>query len=488
MRLTPSAARSAIALAAALGVSLAADWRLVGAQVGSNERTARVEGGLLPRAVAPGQLGRRFSIAERMAYHGVPGMSLAVVEDGQIIWSRGYGVLSSGGSPVTSDTVFQAGSLSKPVTAIGALALIQRGELTLDGDVRQRLQSWQPDQRITLRQLLSHSAGISVPGFSGYVAGATVPSTGAILKGQSPANNQAVRVTASPGSAVNYSGGGYVVIQQLIEDVTKQPFHEYMRTAVLAPLGMTASSFDQPRAPDRAPIAAVGHRRNGERVPAGAMVHPELAAAGLWSTAADLAQVLVEMQNAMAARPARILTAAMGREMLTGQIGSAGLGVFLVGPNGSSRRFTHSGRNAGFDARIVGYKNGHQGAVVMINRNNNGMFIDEVLESIAREYRWPDYLADLPQVEYVDVPSSVQASYAGVYETAGQPRLVVVFEDDKLFARNGDDEWTRLYPASPTEFFTLENRGRWMFERSEGGPAIEVVWREGATVIRRRRV
>ena len=141
-----------------------------------------------------------------------------------------------------------------------------------------------------------------------------------------------------------------------------------------------------------------------------------------------------------------------------------------------SRRFTHSGHNAGFDARIVGYKNGRQGAVVMINRNNNGLFIDEVLESIAREDRWPDYIPAAEQAEYVSVPSSVQTSYAGTYEASGQSAVVVIVEDEKLFARAGGDEWMRLYPSSQSEFFVLANATRWMFVRSNDGAAAEVVY------------
>jgi len=125
--------------------------------------------------------------------------------------------------------------------------------------------------------------------------------------------------------------------------------------------------------------------------------------------------------------------------MLTGHQENAGLGVFLDRPNGASRRFLHSGRNVGFDARLVGYKNRRQGAMIMINRNDNGNFVDEVVESVAREYNWPDYVASGPQLEYRAVPASVQASYADVHEAGDRPSLTVVFEDDKLFARSGED-------------------------------------------------
>src|SRR5262249_31087197 len=245
--------------------------------------------------------------------------------------------------------------------------------------------------------------------------------------------------------------GGYLVVQQLVMDVTRLPFDEYMRRTAMSPLGMTESSFEQPLSAKPARQAASGHRRDGSKIQGNWMVYPELAPAGLWTTPTDLAQIFIELQDALAGRSTRALNTEMAREMLTARIDNAGLGVFLTGPNGSSRRFMHTGRNAGFEATLGAYKNGRQGAVVMLNRNNNEGFITEVLESVAREYGWPDYVSAATQFEYEAVPSSIQSSYAGVYEAAGRPPLTVVFEDGKLFGRVGEDAWFRLYPASKTE-------------------------------------
>jgi len=416
-------------------------------------------------------------------------MSVAVIEDGRLVWARGYGVGNRDDkNVVTTSTLFQAASLSKPVSALGAVLLAQQGRTELDGDVREWLRTWKTSERVTLRQLLSHTAGLTVSGFSGYGPGASLPSTTQILNGQSPANNEAVRVMSPPGTEVRYSGGGYVVVQQLVTDVTGRPFDRYMGDSVLAPLGMDHSNFEQPLSADHARLAASGYRREGSILPGRFMVHPELAAAGLWTTPSDLARLVIALQDALAGRATQILTPEMAREMLTAQVGNAGLGVFLTGPNGPSRRFTHTGRNAGFDATLVGYKNGRQGAVVMINRNNNEDFITEVLESIAREYRWPDFLDDRPRRDYVAVPSAVQATYAGSYEAAGQPSLVVVHENDKLFARPGEDAWFRLYPTSETEFFVTENATRWTFVRAADGSVAEVITRSGSAEVHRRRI
>jgi CubicO group peptidase (beta-lactamase class C family) len=457
-------------------------------QSAAPDKITRVERGLLPRAVLQGQIGKPMSIAARMAYHGIPGMSVAVIEDGQLAWARAYGVRDSiGNAPVDAETLFQAASLSKTVTAFGAMILVQQKRLDLDGDVNQWLQSWKAGTRITLRHLLSHTAGLSVDGFSGYAAGAQLPTVTQILKGENPANNDPVRVVGPVGTQVRYSGGGYVAVQQLLIDVTHSPFENYMRE-VFSPLSMKQSTFRQPLPAVAARNAAAGHLRNGSRLQNGAMTHPELSAAGLWTTPSDLAQVLIELQDALAGRPTRVLKAESAREMLTARVDNAGLGVFLTGPNGLSRRFTHSGRNAGFDARLVAYKNGRQGAVVMINRNNNEGFIDEVLESVAREYGWPDYVSAAPQAAYADVPAAIQALYAGVYEAEGRPSLTVVFENERLFARPADGVWFRLYPMSAAEFFAIDNATRWTFFKSAEGDVTGVVARTGDVELRRRRV
>jgi CubicO group peptidase (beta-lactamase class C family) len=457
-------------------------------QTEPEERIGRVEHGLLPRAIPKGRTGVRASIAERMAYHGIPAMSMAVIDEGRVVWSRAYGVRGRNDeTPVTPDTFFQAASLSKPVSALGALLLVQRLGLELDADLRPVLPLWTPGQSVTLRQLLSHTAGLNVPGVSGYVPGVPLPNVLEILNGEPPANNEPIRVTSEPGANVVYSGGGYIAVQHLVMELTRLPFNDYMKQGVFSPLAMTHSSFEQPLPEDRAGSAAIGHRRDGSRLQGGWMIHPELAAAGLWTTPSDLARIVIEVQDAAAGRPSRILQPELAREMLTGRTENAGLGFFLTGPNGLSRRFMHTGRNMGYDSIVVAYKNGRQGAVVMINRNNNEGFINEVLDSVAREYQWPDFVSPMPQQEYEEVPAAIQRTYAGVYEVPGRPRMMVIHEDDKLFARIGDDAWFRMYPESTVEFLTTTNDTRWRFEASPDGQVQGVIARSGGVDVRWRR-
>src|SRR5262245_13234039 len=189
-----------------------------------------------------------------IAKRNIPGLSMAVFEQGKIVKARGYGLADkTNNTPVTSATLFQAGSISKPVAALGALRLVEKGRLALDEDVNARLRTWKlpensctKDQKVTLRRLLSHNAGVTVHGFPGYAVDQMVPSLVQVLEGGSPANTAPIRVDITPGSKVRYSGGGYTVVQQLVIDVTREPFANYMQEAVLKPLGMTASTFEQP--------------------------------------------------------------------------------------------------------------------------------------------------------------------------------------------------------------------------------------------------
>jgi CubicO group peptidase (beta-lactamase class C family) len=194
----------------------------------ASSNVAIVEQGLVPAVVLAGKPVPRRTIADEMSRLHVPGVSVAVLHAGKIVWSKGYGVTRADGAPVTPDTPFQAGSISKPVAALAALRLVQQHRLVLDGDVNSQLRGWRlpapAGTHDTLRELLSHTAGTTVHGFPGYAAGAAVPNVDDILAGRVPANTKAVVVDTTPGTAWRYSGGGYTVIQKLIGDAAGHPF------------------------------------------------------------------------------------------------------------------------------------------------------------------------------------------------------------------------------------------------------------------------
>ncbi|CAA9368964.1 MAG: Beta-lactamase class C and other penicillin binding proteins [uncultured Gemmatimonadetes bacterium] len=358
-------------------------------------RIRMVESGLVvPDATAPAASGS--SIEERMLHYRVPGVSVAVIEGGRIEWARAYGVREAGGTvPVDTATLFQSASISKPVTTVAALRLVERGRLALDEDVNLRLASWHippspfmADEKVTLRRILTHSAGLSVSGFAGYTPGEPVPTPVQVLDGAFPAHSEPVRVTTVPGSEQRYSGGGFTVAQLLVADAAGRAFETALHDLVLAPAGMMRSTFAQPLPPALRANAASGHDPNGAPLPGRWRIHPELAAAGLWSTPSDLARLAISIQRSAAGRKGGILSRGMAAEMLTPQMGPSGLGFVVLG-DGEARIFRHAGSNAGFRARMLAFVEGGRGAVVMTNGDGGTQLVEEILASIARTYRWP---------------------------------------------------------------------------------------------------
>lgn len=397
-----------------------------------------IETGLLPAMVVKGEASPAMTLPARMAALHVPGVSLAFFEDGKLAWAKAYGLSDvEHNVPVTTDTLFQAGSISKPLAAMAALRLVEAGKLSLDEDVNTRLKSWQVPvspltaaQKVTLRRLLTHTAGLTVHGFRGYSRTEARPTLPQVLNGEKPANSAPVTVVATPGSAWSYSGGGYTVAQLMMQDVTGRPFADLVRETVLVPAGLAASTYEQPLPPAREAAAALGYRGDGRIVDGGWHVYPEQAAAGLWTTPSDLARLAIELQNEAVGTSSRILSPAMARTMLTGGMGEWGLGVNV--PADGPARFGHGGANEGFRNEFVAFTGGHrQGFVVMTNGDNGSELIAELERAVAAVYGWPIDRPD--EVTPVTVGPAVLARDAGVYEIAGVGRLEVSVKDGRLF-------------------------------------------------------
>ena len=288
------------------------------------QRIERIQNGLLPAVLVKGDPVTTTKLADRMAALHVPGVSIAVIHDGKIEWARGFGVTRVGGPPVTPETLFQAASISKPVAAMAVLRLVEAGKIGLDTDVNQYLKTWKMPEnsftaktKVTVRELLTHTAGLTVHGFAGYAFGAPVPTLVEVLNGEKPANSAPIRVDTLPGTIWRYSGGGYVVAQELVQDVTGEPFPKVMHDTVLAPIGMTKSTYEQPLPKSRMDEVATPYRGDGQPVPGGPHVYPEMAPAGLWTTPSDLARYAIEVQKSLAGKANHVLSAAMVRQMLT---------------------------------------------------------------------------------------------------------------------------------------------------------------------------
>jgi CubicO group peptidase (beta-lactamase class C family) len=364
----------------------------------SAARIDRVVSGLRPGLRITGEPSIRWTLAERMAHYKVPGLSLAVIDSGKIVWARGFGVTETGGpDSVTTETLFQAGSISKPTFAVGLMRLVQDGKLDLDENVNHLLVSWKvPENRftakekVTLRRILSHNAGLTVHGFPGYEAGTPVPTVVQVLNGEKPANTPPVRVDTFPGAISRYSGGGTTIAMLVVTDVTKEPFPKFMQETVLGPAGMTHSTYEQPLPAAWAPNAATGTYQDGSSVKGRFHIYPEMSAAGLWTTATDLAKLAVELQHTYAGQSNQVIDQATFKQMLTVQKAPFGIG-YALNDSGPNLSFEHNGADEGFQALFIAYAERGQGFFAMANSDNGLALIDEIVGSVAEEYGWPTH-------------------------------------------------------------------------------------------------
>lgn len=426
-------------------------------------RIDQVENNLLPYVVqsnssSPSQ---GMSIYERMHHYMVPGVSIAMINDSRIEWAKGYGVTEVGGSQnVSVDTLFQAASISKPVSAVGVMLLNQSKTINIDRNSNDYLRSWHiPDneltrtEKVTIRRLLSHTGGLGVPAFTGYKEKMPIPSLLDILDGTGNANNDPVRVESVPGLRDSYSGGGYEVLQLLIEDVTNQPFKEYMTAHLFQQLGMNSSDFIQPIDLRLEPRAASGHDADENVLPGKWFTYPELAAAGLWTTPTDLARLAIELQKAAGSDGGTVLTEKTAKKILTVQPNSTmGLGI-LVKNISSDVIFSHMGKNAGFNSCLVAYRDRGQGAVIMTNGDNGGDLCMEILFSIAKVYGWQ--VPKPEEADLVDVPMKILESYVGSYQRTGSNGTHhIALSDAGLVMKAGHliPSWSDMYPVSENRF------------------------------------
>jgi CubicO group peptidase (beta-lactamase class C family) len=430
-------------------------------------------------------------VAAQMAQRHIPGLSLAIIQGGRIVDARAYGVTDPDGhTPVTTSTLFQAGSISKSVSAFGALRLVEQGRLDIDADVNRTLTTWKVPSNgfttakpVTLRGILSHTAGLTVHGFPGYAVDVAKPTLVQVLNGEPPANTAPIRADTMPGAIWRYSGGGYTVMQQMIVDLTGKSFPEFMRETVLQPIGMTNSSFEQPPPPALAAATAGGQYGNLQPVKGRWHVYPEMAAAGLWTTPSDLARFAIEVQDSYAGRSSKVVSSAMTRRMLTVEKQGDGLGFFLDGA-GPTLLFNHGGRDDGFDASLNALAESGQGLAVMINANDNSNMMNRIVGFVAKKYAWPALASTYvpPVASTVPLPAERLRSITGRYELSNNNMMTLGMLNGRLFIVSDGLPDEEFVAVGEDRFQSMDRDSRIGFVRDAGGAVTALTWtRGGAT-------
>lgn len=364
---------------------------------------AKVESGLMPAVRFEGE--PLWTLESRMKYYNVPGVSIAVIKNSKVIWSKAYGLADvEAKTPVNSKTLFQAASMSKPVSAYAALKEVELGKIDPDADVNTYLKSWKipeneftKEKKVTLKNIVSHTAGFTVSGFPGYEVGKPVPTLVQLLNGKSPSNTPAIFVDKVPGKSFRYSGGGYCVMQQMLIDIEGKDFAAIMNDKVLSPLDMKNSTFIQPLPEAMASLVATAYTQNGTKVSGRFHTYPEQAPAGLWTTAEDYAKFVIDIQNTLSGKSHTVISQKMAEEFTSPFIERfVGLGVFVEDKNGQVY-FSHGGWNEGFSSQFIGSKTSGDGFVIFTNTNKPGL-IDELVRSVATVYQWPNYMAPVDKI------------------------------------------------------------------------------------------
>lgn len=428
-----------------------------------------------------------FTLQERMKMYGVPSISIAVIDKGKIAWSKAYGMADvASNREAKTETLYQAASMSKSVNAIAAMRLVRAGKLDLDKDVRQYLKTWtMPEnkfslgKRITLRQLLGHTAGISVGGFDGYALGDTLPSLNQILNGVRPANSDSIKPIALAGKKFSYSGGGTVLSRKIMEDRTGMTYQDILDTEVLKPLSMLSSTYDLH--PEKAwKDWATAYTGNLQEVPGKYKVYPELAPDALWTTPTDMAKFVLAIQASLKNQKLGFLSKSEVMQLLTPVLDSAqnAPGFFIL-KKGDAAYFQHAGSNVGFKSNFYGSFEGGRGVVVMMNCDEYDI-IPEIINSVAYTYNWKDFYK--PEIRQLsEVPVSMLTQYQGNYKME-QPAVMnfqIRLSQSNLELSSDGKTFERMYFTDQTVFFLLSSKQlTFRFEKNQSGK-FELIIKQG---------
>ncbi len=382
----------------------------------------------------------RWTVEERLAHYNCPGVAVCAFRDNKIVEAAGFGVTTPGGPAVESETIFAGASISKPLTAVLALQLVDQGRVDLDRPINEYLRSWKLPENdftrrvpVTLRHLLSHRAGTTVHGFGAYPHDRPAPTLLDVLTGSEPSPTPAVEVDKLPGESVRYSGGGTSIVQLLLEEMNGTDFASLAREKIFEPLGMSRTTFDQPLPEVLRPLAAKGHHVDGRVVNGAYTFTPQLAAGGVYTSGPDYARFMIECRNAWLGRGNVLLSQRTARQMMENQGGGQfGLGWEIFG-SGAGKRFAHGGSNEGYQCNTTCNLEQGWGGVVLTNCLSGLMLYYELMNGLAQAFDWQGYMRAPRRI--VPIIGDAMQRYVGRYRIVSgidAPHVDIWVEDGKL--------------------------------------------------------
>ena len=422
---------------------------------------SKVENGLLPYVLIEGE--PSFNLQDRMSYYKVPGISIAVIKDYKIEWMKHYGVMDSEfQSPITDETLFNVGSLSKGIAALTLLSLVQEGKIDLNGDINEQLISWKIPENEFTRQgtvtpllLMNHSGGAMFSPGASYLAD-NFPTNLQVLNGISPSQTKSVVIDKIPGTEYQYSNAGYSILQQLAVDVTGKSYPEFTREKIFIPLEMSHTTFQQPLPEELIKFSSAGHESNGKPLAVKRYFYPHLAAGGLCTTTNDYAKYIIELQKSYLGKSNKIISRELAAEMLSPHVSKQyGLGVFMREMYGEINYFGHLGDCRGFFAGFASHLRDGYGAVVFTNSQNGANLIREITNGIAKVYDWKLYLPE--EYKVIKVEDRMLDEYCGRYSIGSDDYFELRKEQNNLFINRFDN--AQLYHVGDGKFVTKFRQG-----------------------------
>ena len=413
------------------------------------EKIGQVENGLRPEYFINGD--KLKPIPEVMKETNTPGISVAIIHNSEILWTKGYGIADTETKlPVNTNTIFQAASISKPLTALAVMKVVQDGKLDLDENINTYLKTWKlPENeftaknKVTLRNLLSHTSGVTVHGFPGYKVHAGIPTLLQVLNGEYPANTGKIVVATEPNTVFSYSGGGYTIVQQVLIDQLQKPFQEIMKELILAPLGMINSFYSNCALNEKQCInATAGHKSDGSQVTGKRHLYPEMAAAGLWTTAEDLAKFSIEVQKSLKGESNKIITKEF-MEIMTIPVLTGEYNVGLSNEKmGTELLLGHNGGNEGYTCSMLFHKEKRFGVIFMSNSDRGYEMKLPFFRSVAAAYGWDNILH--PEYEKQILSEDEVKLFSGNYKMEFDKTVKIFQDNNKLIYKTIYDEPKQL--------------------------------------------
>ena len=415
-----------------------------------------IENSLFQQVQINGDSLQKFSIQERMDFYKVPGVSIAIVENKKLKWAKGYGYANiKTREKINTNTLFQAGSISKPLAALSILKLYENDSLKLNKDINYYLKYWKitdrkftKKQKVTLERLLSHTAGINIHGFPGYQQKEKTPTIIDVLNGEG--NTGRIVVETIPGSTWKYSGGGYIIAQKVVEDITNKSFNRYMLDNILLPMGMKNSTYQKLTPENSQTNISSGYNSDGKVIDGLWHNYPEKAAAGLWTTPKDLALYCIKIQEIISGKKNEILKKRTLKKMFIKHKNNWGLGPALREENGSLI-FEHTGKNAGFTNEMIANAEKGYALIIMTNSDNGKNLISEIKNAIFKYYKWSR--TNFQTVDTLSLSNRILKKYVGKYELKEYNLIFdVQIKNNQLYIPNTPLGDFNLLSLTETEF------------------------------------